>query len=126
MVFFADFERIQTTPEFCGSRRPHLGSLGSLGTNTDEHDSEVEAIRKKLTELVDSGETICRVTKPWKKAPRDRPMRPGRTAVRTASGLEGRKETARCERAVSLITAHSLNRLGEKGWIITMAYQSAL
>eukprot|EP00913_Durusdinium_trenchii_P009210 g8658.t1 len=34
----------------------------------EDSEAEVEAIRKKLTELVDSGETICRVTKPWKKA----------------------------------------------------------
>jgi hypothetical protein len=29
----------------------------------------VDQIRKKLLELVDSEETIYRVTKPWKKAP---------------------------------------------------------
>eukprot|EP00435_Cladocopium_sp_Y103_P002033 s1782_g1.t1 len=43
------------------------GFLYELEGGADS-DEEVEQIRKKLLELVDSDETIYRVTKPWKKA----------------------------------------------------------
>eukprot|EP00434_Breviolum_minutum_P031675 symbB.v1.2.028010.t1/scaffold2909.1/size67485/2 len=54
----------------CQLRGGHTLGNGFLyqlegGTDSDE---EVEEIRKKLKELVDSDETIYRVTKPWKKA----------------------------------------------------------
>ena len=45
-----------------------FNGMSLVGFVAVAHFGKVAEIRKKLNELVDSDETIYRVTKPWKKA----------------------------------------------------------